>query len=130
MGGSIATAIYTAIINNTFSTHLPDEVARAAPGFSNMAALMKAAALNTEAAYKAVPGITAEITAAAQLATKYAYVHAYRTTYLSALGFGGAAIVAALFTKSTDIGMKNNKRIVRLENEKSKSEEELSNAKA
>jgi len=125
MGGSIATAIYTAIINNAFSDHLPAEVRRAAPDFPNMSALLKAAALNTAAAYKAVSGITVEVTAATQLAVKYAYVQAYKTTCLSALGFEGAAIIAALLTKSTDKGMKNNTRIVRLENEKQRSEEEL-----
>lgn len=90
-----------------------------------MSAFVKAGALNTEAAYKAVPGITVEIITAAQLAVKYAYVEAYKTTYLSALGFGGAAIIAACFTMSTDKRMKNDKRIVRLENENGKIEEAL-----
>lgn len=125
LGGSVATAIYTAITNSTFASHLPGEVARAAPGFANMSALLKAAATNTAAAYKAVPGITAEVISATQMAVKLSYVQAYRTTYLSALGFGGLAIIAAFLTKSTDVGMKNNTRIVRLENEKSKSEEEI-----
>jgi hypothetical protein len=103
---------------------LPGEVRTAAPDFPAMSALMKAAAANTAAAYAAVPGITAEVVAATQMAVKQAYVQAYRTTYLSALGFGGAAIVAALFTKTVDLRMKNDKRIVRLENEKSRGEEE------
>ena len=63
--------------------------------------------------------------AAAQMAVKYAYTEAYRMVYLSALGFGGAAIIAACLTKSTDLNMKNSKRIVRLENEREKSEEEV-----
>ena len=125
MGGSIATAIYTAIINSTFSSHLPGEVMRAAPSFANMSALLKAAVLNTAAAYKTVPGITPQIAAAAQLAVKLAYVQAYKITYLSALGFGGCAVIAALLAKSTDESMKDNTRIVRLENERVKSEEEL-----
>ncbi|KAF2634970.1 MFS general substrate transporter, partial [Massarina eburnea CBS 473.64] len=120
LGGSVATAIYTAINNNTFSKKLPDEVRSAVPNFASMAALLKAAATNTATAYKNVPGITNEVIAATQMAVKQAYVQAYRTTYLSALGFGGLAIVAALLTKSTDVGMKNNKRVVRLENERSK----------
>ncbi|KAF2663016.1 MFS general substrate transporter [Lophiostoma macrostomum CBS 122681] len=129
LGGSIATAIYSSIINNTFSTHLPGELQTAVPNFANMAALLKAAATNTAAAYEAVPGITKEIIAAAQVAVKLAYTEAYKTTYLSALGFGGAAIIAACLTKNTDKGMKNNKRIVRLENEKTPSEEELKTGK-
>jgi hypothetical protein len=87
-----------------------------------MPALIKAAALNTAAAYKAVPGITDGVIAATQLAVKQAYVQAYKVTYLSALGFGALAIGAALMTKSTDTHMKNNTRIVRLENEKTKEE--------
>ena len=91
---------------------------------------MKAAAANTAAAYAAVPDISAEIVAATQMAVKQAYVQAYRTTYLSALGFGAAAVAAACLTKTVDMGMKNNKRIVRLENEKSVGEEEGLAAKA
>ncbi|OAG07378.1 MFS general substrate transporter [Paraphaeosphaeria sporulosa] len=123
LGGSVATAIYTAINNNTFAKKLPNEVLAAAPGFSNMSALIKAAALNTAAAYKTVPGITNEVIAATQMAVKEAYVQAYKVTYLSALGFGALAIGAAMMTKSTDKHMKNNKRIVRLENEKVKEDE-------
>lgn len=82
-----------------------------------MPALLEAAALNTAAAYKAVPGITAQITAAAGLAVKQAYVTAFRTTYLVAIAFGAAAMVAAFFTLSIDRNMKNGNRAVRLENE-------------
>lgn len=56
------------------------------------------------------------------MAVKEAYVQAYEVTYLSALGFGALAIGAAIMTKSTDKHMRNNKRIVRLENEKIKGE--------
>jgi hypothetical protein len=130
LGGSVATAIYSAINNNTFAKSLPGEVTAATPNFDNMSALMKAAAANTAAAYAAVPGISAEVIAATQMAVKQAYVQAYRTTYLSALGFGAAAIAAALLTKSTALEMKNNKRIVRLENERSVGEGEIVVAKA
>ncbi|KAF2682522.1 MFS general substrate transporter [Lentithecium fluviatile CBS 122367] len=118
LGGSVATAIYSAINNNTFASKLPGEVRAATPGFSNMAALMKAAVANSASAYAAVPGITQEVVIATQMAVKLAYVQAYRTTYLSAIGFGALAIGAALLTKSTDVAMKNSKRIVRLENER------------
>jgi hypothetical protein len=82
-----------------------------------MPALLKAASLNTAAAYKAVPGITAEVMAAAGLAVKQAYVAAFRTTYLVAIAFGCAALVAAFFTLSIDRDMKNSNRAVVLENE-------------
>lgn len=89
-----------------------------------MASLTKAAALNTVAAYKTVPGISDDIIAATQLAVKYAYVQAYKVTYLSALGFGALAITAAILSKNTDSKMKNDKRVVRLENEKNKDEQD------
>ena len=82
-----------------------------------MPALITAASKNTAAAYEAVPGITAPVTAAASLAVKKAYVLAFRTTYLAAIGFGAAAIIAAFFTRDIDRGMKSSARAVRLENE-------------
>jgi len=123
LGGSIATAIYTSIINNKFAQSLPStlvtelssrnlEVAE-----TTMQRLLSAATLNTASAYRNVPGINAEIIASASMAVKQAYVQAFRLTYLAAIGFGGAAVVAAFFTMDIDTGMKNNKRAVRLENE-------------
>lgn len=91
-----------------------------------MPALLSAAALNTAAAYKAVPGITTEVIAAASLAVKQAYVVAFRTTYLVAIAFGVAAMVAAFFTLSIDHNMKNSSRAVRLENE-AKTDEKVVN---
>lgn len=85
---------------------------------ANMPALAKAAALNTAAAYKAVPGATAGVVAAAQLAVKRAYVHAFSTTYKAAIAFGLLATVAAFLTRDIDRGMKTGQRAVRLENEK------------
>jgi hypothetical protein len=101
MGGSVATAIYTAIINNGFAEHrkpivrliwlpqtaninsVPGEIDNALVHLNfpsaSIPALLKAAALNTAAAYKAVPGITGPVTAAAQLAVKKAYVSAFST---------------------------------------------------
>lgn len=122
LGGSVATSIYTAIVNNTFAEKLPGEITAAVVGknfpASSVPALLKAAALNTAAAYKAVPGITASVTAAAQLAVKQAYVGAFSRTFFVSLAFGGLAIVAALLTRDIDKGMKNNDKAAYLENEK------------
>lgn len=121
MGGACATAIYTAILSTTFRSELPGKVTNVITdtGFSaaNLPALIAAAGLNTAAAYKAVPGINDSVTAATQLAVKLAYVQAYRTVYLVAIGFGGVAIIAAFFTLSTDMAMKTNERAVILKNE-------------
>jgi hypothetical protein len=127
LGGSIATAIYTSIINNDFASELPGQVKAEISGLnfpsSNLPALIAAASKNTAAAYKAVPGISTSVTAAAGLAVKKAYVLAFRTTYLAAIGFGCAAIVAAFFTKDIDRGMKSSARAVKLENEMKESKE-------
>jgi hypothetical protein len=121
LGGSIATAIYTSIVNNGFASALPGEVTKEISGLgfpsANLPKLVSAASLNTAAAYKAVPGISAPVIQAAGLAVKKAYVSAFRTTYLAAIGFGAAAIIAAFFTQNIDRGMKNSDRAVRLENE-------------
>ena len=121
LGGSIATAIYTSIVNNEFASSLPGKLSGEVEGLgfpsSSMDQLLAASAANTAAAYAAVPGISQPVIAAASLAVKQAYVAAFRTTYLAAIGFGGAAIVAAFFTENIDRKMKNSNRAVRLENE-------------
>ena len=62
---------------------VPGEVQTAITGMdfpsADIPTLIKAAALNTAAAYKAVPGITETVTAAAELAVRKAYVHAFST---------------------------------------------------
>lgn len=89
----------------------------------NIPVLLKAAATNTAASYKAVPGISASVTAAATLAVKRAYVSAFRTTYLVAIAFGCAAIIAAFCTQNIDRSTKTSNRAVRLENEEKTSKE-------
>lgn len=81
--------------------------------------------MNTAAAYKAIPDITPAVQAAAGLAYKKAYAHAFSVTYLVAIAFGVTAMVAAFFTEDIKKEKKNNSRAVRLENEKAKSEEDL-----
>ena len=80
--------LMASLINNTFASNLPAElentVGSTSFSASGMPVLLDAAALNTAAAYSAVPGITAEVTAAAGLAVKQAYAIAFRTTYLVA----------------------------------------------
>lgn len=134
MGGAVATAIYTAILSSRFTEVLPsqmtDAIKSAGVPFSEqlLAGLVKAGQANTAAAYNAVKGITPALAAAAALATKLAYVQAFRLVYLVAIGFGGAAIIAAMCTTSTDRAKKNNERAVILKNEVKESEEDLSKA--
>lgn len=118
---TLSAAIYSAILSSQFASYLPKYVNQAIEetGFprANAAALMKAAALNTAAAYKKVPGITKAVIEACEMAYKLSYVQAFRLVYLVAIGFGGAAIIAAFCTRSTDVKLKNNIRAVRLKNE-------------
>ncbi|OAL37167.1 hypothetical protein AYO20_03645 [Fonsecaea nubica] len=120
LGGAVASAIYVAIYTNKFSEEIPGHIAdvAASTGFQgSTSALLAAAIKNTEAAYEAVPGITANIISACQLAVKYAYVDAFSLTYKVAIAFGGAAIIASLCTRNVEQKKKSNDRAVRLENE-------------
>lgn len=82
-----------------------------------LAALTKAAAINTAAAYNAVAGMTPELAANAVTAVRQSYVQGFRLVYLIAIAFGAAAIAAAASTVSTDRSKKNNARAVVMKNE-------------
>lgn len=122
IGGAIATAIYTAILTSTFSSKLPGNITELAQeiGFpaENIPKLITAAASNTVTAYKAVPGITANIIAATALRVKITYTQSYRVLYLVAIGFGILGIACAVLTQSTPRSKKNTKKAVILENER------------
>ncbi|KAK3703014.1 hypothetical protein LTR37_014744 [Vermiconidia calcicola] len=123
MGGAVATAIYSAILANTFADRLPlkmQSVIRANDVPASMVPnLLAAAGLNTAEAYEAVPGLTPEIIAASQMAVKFAYVDAFKLVYLVALAFGGIAIVAASFTLTIPKERKTTERAINMECEKS-----------
>jgi len=118
LGGAIATAIYTAILNNKYASTVGEKLSQQVSGFAAMPALVAAAKLNTAAAYAKVPGITPAITASAGLAAKLAWVDSFKLVWYVALGFGALSIMAACCTKSINPDMMNNNRAVVLENEK------------
>jgi len=118
LGGGIATAIYTAILNNTYADKIGGKITQQISEFPAMSALIAAAKLNTAAAYKKVPGITPEIIAKAGFAAKLAWVDSFKLVWYVALGFGGLSILAACCTRSIDPKQMNNSRAVILENEK------------
>jgi hypothetical protein len=78
MGGAVATAIYSAILANTFAEKLPGKMAPVIAEYnipqSVQPDLLQAAALNTADAYAAVSGINDRIIAAASMAVKSVYV--------------------------------------------------------
>lgn len=121
IGGAVAGAIYTSIYTQRYAIAVPAQVsaAAAASGFTgSLSALLKASAVNTAAAYNAVPGINAKVIAACQSAVKFAYVDAFSLVYQVAIAFGALGIMAALCTRSVDAKKKSNDRAVVLENEK------------
>ncbi|KAH8652088.1 fungal trichothecene efflux pump [Xylariales sp. PMI_506] len=134
LGGAVATAVYSAILSTKFQAgiagKMEDAIAQAGAAYSDglLAALVKAASTNTAAAYGAVQGATPALVAAAEMATKLAYVDAFSVVYLSAIAFGAVAIVAAFFTVSTDRKLKNMQQAVYLRGEKSEDEAVISKA--
>jgi hypothetical protein len=68
----------------------------------NIAKLAAAAKLGTAAAFKAVPGITPQIQAAAVLGNRRAYLDGAHLSYQVALAFGLCGCIAALFIPSID----------------------------
>lgn len=121
MGGAIGVAVYSSIISNTYPPRLIREVSKAAAVAhfpkSDLPALIKAAAANTAKAYQAVPHITKEVLELTEVAVKQSYAHAASVAWLSAVGFGGLAIVCACFIRSTPLHMKTLERAVTLEDD-------------
>jgi len=123
-GGAVATAIYTAIYTNKSTQALPGELTAAIKSTAGvtysdalLAALTKAAATNTAAAYNAVAGMTPELASNAMTAVRQSYVQGFRLVYLIAIAFGAVAVAAAASTVSTDRRKKNNLRAVVMKNE-------------
>lgn len=84
---------------------------------SELPELIKAAAANTAKAYQAVPHLSKEVLQLTEVAVKKSYAHAASVAWLSAIGFGGLAIVCACFIRSTPLHMKTLERAVTLEDD-------------
>ncbi|KAJ9621393.1 uncharacterized protein PV06_04796 [Exophiala oligosperma] len=129
LGGAVATAIYSSIVDNQFKAKLPSQLTKAIAGLNfdqaNLKALMAAAAANTAAAYAKVPGITKQVIAASQHAVKLAYVQAFQVVFYTALGFAVLALVSALLVSNIDPAKKNLDKAVLLENETVKVDSKL-----
>ena len=99
-------AIYVAILDSRLTDTLPTDVSAAAlkAGLpkSSLVELLKAITAGAPAAMKAVPGINAQIIAAATEASKTAYSQAFSTVFLASIAFGGLAIIASLVSVPID----------------------------
>jgi hypothetical protein len=106
LAGAVATAIFGNVTNQKYATTLPaavrDNVASFNLSTEVLAKLTAAAKLGTAAAYKAVPGITPAIQAAASLGNKQAYLTGAHLSYQVALAFGLVGVVAAFFIPTVD----------------------------
>ncbi|KAF2727247.1 MFS general substrate transporter [Polyplosphaeria fusca] len=106
LAGAVATAIFSNVTNNKYTATLPEAVRSKVEGFNLpsdvLATLTAAARLGTAAAYRAVPGITPAIQAAASLGNKEAYLAGAHLSYQVALAFGLCGVIAAFFIPSVD----------------------------
>jgi hypothetical protein len=104
--GTIATAIYSTVLTNRNLKNIPPHVRKAAiaAGFDadSLPKAVAAAEAGTEAAYKAVPGLTPSIEKAIKLAVRAANVKSFRTMFLISLAFGLTAILASWFIGNMD----------------------------
>ncbi|KAL2758524.1 hypothetical protein ACRALDRAFT_1075086 [Sodiomyces alcalophilus JCM 7366] len=120
IGGAIATAIYTAILQNRFQEVMPENVAEAAAesGFSgSLPDLITAAATNTAAALESISGVTEATVQAVLDAVKQSHAESFKLVYLVAIAFGGTATLTALTTRNIPKSKKTAEKAVRLENE-------------
>lgn len=106
LAGAVATAIFSNVTNNKYSSTLPKQVMSNLSPFEipadTVTKLITAARLNTAAAYKAIPGVTPAIQAAATLANKQAYLTGAHLSYQVALAFGLCGVIAAFFIPTVD----------------------------
>lgn len=106
LAGAVATAIFSNVTNNKYAETLPGQVRSNLSGFDlptdTISKLIVAAKLNTAAAYKAIPGITPAVQAAATLANKEAYLTGAHLSYQVALAFGLCGVIAAFFIPTVD----------------------------
>ena len=106
VAGTIATAIYVAILDNRIAVDLPRDVSATAVNAglpsSSLTDLLEAVSAGTTAAYDAVPGMTASILGKVTEAVKTAYSQSFRTVFLASIAFGGLSVIAACFAEGVD----------------------------
>ncbi|KAE8146978.1 siderophore iron transporter [Aspergillus avenaceus] len=111
VGGTIATAIYVAILKNRLAVNLPHDVSTTALSAglpqSSLTELLTAVSASDAAAMKSVPGMTSQILALVSDAVKTAYSESFRTVFLVTIAFGGLSVMAAVCTVSVDSKLNN-----------------------
>ncbi|CAK7217084.1 hypothetical protein SCUCBS95973_003031 [Sporothrix curviconia] len=125
-GGSVAVAVYSAILSNRLLTTIPANITPAVEA----AGLPASDVPGLLTAYKAgnLTAYTPAVNAAAVAAGRIAYTQAFKTVYLASLGFGGIAIIGCLFSKDAQKHLtdKVERKMSSVKNKKSMTNEKLS----
>ncbi|KAG9665024.1 hypothetical protein KCU95_g6703, partial [Aureobasidium melanogenum] len=104
-GGSVALPIFNSVYKSTSSKHIgPNVIAAVVPlGLpkSSLQALAEALAANNAEAVAKIPGMTPQITAAAEMAVKRTFLLSYRYVWVIMACFSLVGTVAAFFLKNT-----------------------------
>lgn len=99
-GGSVAVAVYSSILQNRLQTTIPASVGPVVIAAGLPPTEVPALVLAVKAGkLVGFPGLTAQIRNAVARVLPKAYAEAFKTVYLSSLGFGAIALVACLFAK-------------------------------
>lgn len=110
-GSSIATVVYGTILANRLSKLLPSMVGIASTEAglpaSSVTSLISALDTGGPINLDTVPGISDQILDIAQLAYRQANARAYKTVFLSTLGFGGLGAILAWFAVGVPAGQEN-----------------------
>lgn len=99
---SIYLSVYTERLNAFLPRNIVPAVENAGLPASSIPALFSAMTNGTASALQGVPGMNDNILAALDIATKSAYVSAFRIVYLCSISFGGLSIIVAFFTQGVD----------------------------
>jgi hypothetical protein len=103
---TLASTVYTVVLSNRLATTIPSQVppalVNAGLPANSTAAFLAAYTNGTQAAFDAVPGITPEIIAVGSRAYKFATSDAFKTVFLSTIGFMGVGIILTAFCPDID----------------------------
>ena len=105
---TLGTTVYVVVLTNRLQVTIPQEVPRAAIGAGLPASSIEAfiGAIST-GSFEGIPGVTQSFIAVGVAAYKQALVLAYRTVFLSTLGFGLLVVILSFFYPDFDDRMPN-----------------------
>jgi hypothetical protein len=106
--------VYTVVLNNRIASTIPAQVppalVKAGLPSTSVGAFIAAVSVGTDAAFAAVPGISAEIKTIGVDAYKVASADAYRTVFLTTCAFSGIGLILSFF--APDVGTRMNHDVV------------------